>query len=490
MTNQALDSEKKALAVVTGGAGFVGSHLCERLVADGYHVISLDNYFTGSPDNHVEGVVYRTGHTKDISAHITETPDVLFHLGEYARVEKSFEDIELVFDLNQKGTFAVLEFCRRHTCKLLYAGSSTKFADAGEGRNQSPYAWTKASNTELVKNYGDWFGLEYAIVYFYNVYGPREMSGPYGTLIRIFTELYRNGQPLTITAPGTQRRNFTHVYDIVEGIVLTAEKGQGDGYGIGADQAYSVLDVADMFGGEKVVMPERKGNRMSASVDNQQVKDLGWYQKYQLTNWITQVKADIGEVQKTEQRILVFSTTFYPHAGKAELALCDLMRAMPNVTFDVVTTKFSKDTMGDECEIPNVNLHRVGYGRPSDKYLLPFLGARVAKRLQSEHNYLFRWALFASYGALSALFAREKKSSLLITLADQKLGQVPWLTRFVLKRLLKQADQVHAMDTEEAQLAVSLSERTTLVRSIGEGNAFANQVRFAYSNFLRQRLKE
>ena len=483
------ESDRKKLAVVTGGAGFVGSHLCERLVKEGYAVISLDNYFTGSPDNHVSGVAYRTGHTKDISAHIPETPDIVYHLGEYARVEKSFEDVELVFDLNQKGTFAVLEFCRRKKCRLLYAGSSTKFADDGEGKNQSPYAWIKSSNTELVTNYGDWFDLDYTIVYFYNVYGPREMSGPFGTVIRIFTELYRNGQPLTITAPGTQRRNFTHVNDIVDGIVLAAENGEGDGYGIGPDQAHSILDVADMFGSERVMMPERAGTRMQGGVDNEQIKGLGWRQNHTLKDWIDNVKAEIGAVQQTEQRVLVYSTTFYPHAGQAELALCDLMRAMPNVTFDVVTTKFSKDTMGDECDIPNVNLHRVGYGNPSDKYLLPFFGAKAARRLQKEHSYLFQWSLFASYGALAAGFARHKTLPLLITLADQSLGRVPWYARLVTRFLLSGADQVHAMDTEEAQLAISLSKRTTLVRSIGQGNAFANQVRFAYSNFLKKRLQ-
>ena len=142
----------KKTALVTGGAGFIGTHLCERLVKEGYRVISLDNYFTGSRDNHVAGVEYREGHTKDIENHISEKPNIVFHLGEYARVEKSFEDIKTVFDLNKVGTFGVLEFVRKTGSKLVYAGSSSKFGDGGMGRNQSPYAWTKASNTELVKN--------------------------------------------------------------------------------------------------------------------------------------------------------------------------------------------------------------------------------------------------------------------------------------------------------------------------------------------------
>jgi UDP-glucose 4-epimerase len=486
--------ETQRLAVVTGGAGFVGSHLCERLVEEGYAVISLDNYFTGTPANHVAGVLYRTGHTKDIAEHVSETPDIVFHLGEYARTEKSFEDIELVWDLNKLGTFAVLEFCRRHDCKLVYAGSSTKFADGGEGRDQSPYAWTKATNTELVQNYADWFGLRYAIVYFYNVYGPREMSGPYGTLIRIFTELYRSGQPLTVTAPGTQTRNYTHVSDIVDGLVLVGENGNGDGFGIGADQMYSVLDVAKMFGGEVVMMPERRGNRMNGGVDNTQVKALGWQQHHTLPEWIAQVKENVGPVEQSEHRVLVFSTTYLPDAGPAEHALQDLCQALPNVHFDIVTTAFSRaGKAGEAPALPNVTVHRVGHGRPSDKYRLPFAGARIAKRLKNEHQYMFQWSLFASYGALTALFSRSSTQArvpLLITLADQKLGQIPWYARFLLRRVLKEADQVYALDTYEAQAAVSLADRTSLVRSIGQGDAFANQVRFTFTDILRRRLKD
>lgn len=482
--------EKKQLAVVTGGAGFIGSHLCERLVKEGYQVISLDNYFTGTTDNHVEGVEYRTGHTKDISALISETPAIVFHLGEYARTEKSFEDIEVVWDLNKTGTFAVLEFCRRRGCKIIYAGSSTKFADNGEGRDQSPYAWTKASNTELVRNYSEWFGVSYAITYFYNVYGPREMSGPYGTLIRIFTELTRHGQPLTVTLPGTQARNFTHVSDIVDGIILVGKKGEGDGYGIGADQTYSVLEVAKMFGGDVVMMLERKGNRLMAGVDNAKVKTLGWVQKFTLMEWIEKVKKEIGMVAKMEQRVLVFSTTYLPDAGPAEFALHDLIRILPNIQFDIITTKFRKDYSEQEI-LPNVTVHRVGRGTRFDKFLLPVMGSQVARRLKSEHQYIFQWSLFASYAALAALLSNTKSHvPLLVTLADQKLGQVPLHVKFLLRHLLGKADQVYATDTYEAQMAVKLSKRTVLIRSIGVGDVFANQLRFAYSDLFRKRVKE
>jgi len=283
-----MDNQK--LILVTGGAGFIGSHLCARLVKDGHRVISLDNYFTGSHDNHVAGIDYREGHTKDIEKHISETPDLIYHLGEYSRVEKSLEEPALVWDLNKAGTFGVLEFCRKHRSKLIYAGSSTKFGDGGLGRMQSPYAWTKASNTELVQNYGAWYGLTYAITYFYNVYGSNERAGAYGTVIEIFRQKHQTGEPLTVNAPGTQKRNFTHVDDIIDGLMLVGADGEGDNFGIGDEQTYSILEVAQMFGGGIIMKPATQGNRMTSDIDTSKTRSLGWTPKKKLADYIAEVR--------------------------------------------------------------------------------------------------------------------------------------------------------------------------------------------------------
>ena len=265
--------------LVTGGAGFIGSNLIKKLKENkDFRLISLDNYFTGKKENHIEGVTYVEGNTKDIDALITEIPDTVFHLGEYSRVEQSFDDISKVYEFNKIGTFAVLEFCRKHKAKLIYAGSSTKFGDGGLGRDQSPYAWTKATNTELVINYGEWFNLNYAITYFYNVYGPGEIEeGNYATLIGIFKNRYKNKKNFGVVSPGTQLRNFTHVDDIVSGLILVGDRGVGDNYGLGSDDAYSVLEVAKMFGGQIEMLPPRRGNRMSAIVNTHRTKnELNW----------------------------------------------------------------------------------------------------------------------------------------------------------------------------------------------------------------------
>lgn len=278
----------KKRILVTGGAGFVGSHLCEKLSQNpNYEIYSLDNYFTGSETNHVPNVTYIKGDTAQISELITFYPDMIYHLGEYSRVEQSFDDIDKVWRYNKDGIFAVLEFTRKAGCKILYAGSSTKFGDGGLGRNASPYAWTKATNTELVINYGTWYNVPYAITYFYNVYGPREISsGKYATLIALFKEKMKNNEPLTIVAPGTQKRNFTHIDDIIDGLILVGEEGYGDEFGIGSSEAYSILETAQMFGGEIHMIPERKGNRMTADVMTLKTQALGWSPKKTLRGYI------------------------------------------------------------------------------------------------------------------------------------------------------------------------------------------------------------
>lgn len=274
--------------LVTGGAGFIGSNLCEKLAEDhNNRVYSLDNYSTGSKSNHVQNVTYIEGQTSNIDSLVKFSPDVIYHLGEYSRVEQSFDDIEKVWRYNKDGIFSVLEFCRKTGAKIIYAGSSTKFGDGGLGRSQSPYAWTKATNTELVENYGAWYNVPFAITYFYNVYGKREIStGKYATLIALFKEKMLKREPLTVVSPGTQKRNFTHIEDIINGLILVGENGYGDEFGIGSPDAYTVLEIAQMFGGEIIMLPERKGNRMTADVVTTKTEALGWKATKSIADYI------------------------------------------------------------------------------------------------------------------------------------------------------------------------------------------------------------
>jgi UDP-glucose 4-epimerase len=282
------------LALVTGGAGFVGSHLCERLLKDGYRVLSLDNYFTGSTDNHIPGVEYREGHTKDIARLIPESPDIIYHLGEYPRVHKSLEEPALVLDLNITGTHAVLDFWKTKGVKLVYTASSTKddavskAADGTLGRDLSPYTWTKATNVDLINNFARWYTLPYAITYFFGVYGPRERAwGSYGTVVETFRQNALKSAPHEVNAPGTQTRAFTHVLDTVDGLVTVGEKGAGDGYNICADDVWSIREVAEAYGGLIVEKPQTKVSRSAIASDTGPLRALGWAQKHTLKEYIT-----------------------------------------------------------------------------------------------------------------------------------------------------------------------------------------------------------
>lgn len=283
--------------LVTGGAGFIGTNLCKRLVADGHRVISLDNYFTGSKENHIEGVEYREGHTKDIAELVPETPDVIYHLGEYSRVAKSLEEPALVFDLNMRGTFGVLEFWRARGSMLVYAGSSTKSVGAREdgtlGKDLAPYTAMKSANSDLVKNYGNWYGLPYTISYFHNVYGPHERSlAEYGTVVETFRQRSLAGKVCEVRSPGTQRRAFTHVDDIVEGLIVIAEKGKGEEFDIAANEVFTLLEVAEMFGcGIEMLPPTPTTRSDPGSQDTTALRALGWEPKKTLKEYAASAKA-------------------------------------------------------------------------------------------------------------------------------------------------------------------------------------------------------
>jgi len=277
--------------LVIGGAGFVGSNLVEHLVKQNI-VVSLDNYSTGTQENHIDGVEYREGHSKNIALISGDDFfDIVFHLGEYSRVESSLSEIEKVLENNLYSIFPVVKYVKSIGAKLIYSGSSTKFGDNGANKHASPYAWTKSTNTEFIKNYADWYGLNYAIVYFYNAYGNKEISeGSYSTLIAKYTKICSSGATaLPVVYPGTQVRNFTQITDIVGGLDLVAEKGIGDDFGIGADESYSVLEVVAMFGKDVKWLPKRQGNRLIAELKTAKTKALGWRPLGSLKNHIQEI---------------------------------------------------------------------------------------------------------------------------------------------------------------------------------------------------------
>ncbi len=213
---------------------------------------------------------------------------MIYHLGEYARITPSFEDVAEVYDMNITGSFAVAEFCRKHRVpKLVYAASSTRFAIEGNGRHQNPYSFSKAVNVDMIKDYGNWYDLPYAICYFYNAFGPREKGNrKYATLIAKFEQQYLRGEPLTVVKPGTQRRAFTYVKDLARGIRLAGEKGLGDGYALGTTISHSILEIAEAFGGPIQLVEGYPGREESANDPTKAREELGWQPTLDIMDYI------------------------------------------------------------------------------------------------------------------------------------------------------------------------------------------------------------
>jgi UDP-glucose 4-epimerase len=278
--------------LVTGGAGFVGSKLIKKLrTNEKYEIYSLDNYFIGKKENHVPGVSYIEGDCKDIESLIDFKPDVLFHFGEYSRISTSFSEVERVWEYNINGTFQVLNFCKKNNIKLIYSASSTKFGDGGKNKNESPYALFKSQNVDLINCFSSWFDIDYAICYFYNVYGPGQIrKGKYATIIGIFEEQYKNQEPLTVVSPGTQKRDFTHIDDVIHGLILLMKKGYGDGYCFGTGKSYEINEIANMFKSDIKYIPERKGERSNSSIDFTKSLELGWKPRKKIENYINKIK--------------------------------------------------------------------------------------------------------------------------------------------------------------------------------------------------------
>lgn len=278
--------------LVTGGAGFVGKNLCNTLADNGgYQITALDDLSNGSwvdlntSVTRIESTVSNWLDTPEAEAAVF---DIIYHLGEYARVEQSFDEPGKVLESNSIGTAKVLKYCLAKKAKLVYAGSSTKFATNVVGKESSPYALTKAMNTEMIKIFSDWYDLNYAICYFYNVYGPGEKRvGKYATFIGLCEDHYLKKTTLSLTSPGTQERNFTHISDIVNGLILVGKDGSGDNYGIGHPDSYSVLQVSKLFGLPTTLGPEKRGNRLAANVITGKTEKLGWDPQFSLPEYIS-----------------------------------------------------------------------------------------------------------------------------------------------------------------------------------------------------------
>ena len=285
----------KKIIVVTGGAGFVGSNLIFKLLEKtNYKIISIDNYSSGSIKNHFKSP--RLKYIKDSSSNISKILEkkksnihTIFHFGEFSRIYQSFLKMDECIKSNSIGSHAVFNFCLSNKIKLVYSATSASIGNKGKDKNLSPYAFTKAKNLEMLENLKNWFNFKYEILYFYNVYGPKQISvGNMATVIGIFEYQYKNNKPLTVVKPGSQSRRFTHIDDTIDACFYAWKKNKCRHYSISNKKSYSIFDVAKMFNTKIKFVEARKGERYASALTNMNLSNKVYkiFGKISLKNYI------------------------------------------------------------------------------------------------------------------------------------------------------------------------------------------------------------
>ena len=261
------------ILVVTGGAGFIGTNLISELLKfKKFHILSIDDYSSGLTKNHINNkrVKYLKGSTKNIEILLKKNVgkiNTIFHFGEFARIYQSFKKINECFSSNIEGSSNVFNFSLKNKIRLIYSATSASLGNKGEDMNLSPYAFSKAKNLELLENLKKWFNFRYEVIYFYNVYGDRQIcKGAMATVVGIFEDCFRLGKKLPVVRPGTQERRFTHVFDTVKACIFAWRKNKSKHYSISNKQSYSILELAKMFKSKIRYLPKREGERFASAL--------------------------------------------------------------------------------------------------------------------------------------------------------------------------------------------------------------------------------
>jgi UDP-glucose 4-epimerase len=261
------------ILVVTGGAGFIGSNLISELLKfKKFKIVSVDNYSSGLSKNHIKNkrIKYLKGNTKNIEILLKSyigKIHTIFHFGEFARIYQSFKKINDCFSSNIEGSSNVFNFALKNKVRLIYSATSASLGNNGKDMNLSPYAFSKAKNLELLENLKKWFNFRYEIIYFYNVYGERQIcKGDMATVIGIFENYFKQGKKLPVVRPGTQARRFTHVFDTIKACIFAWKKNKCKHYSIASKQSFSIIALARLFKSKIRYLPIRKGERFASAL--------------------------------------------------------------------------------------------------------------------------------------------------------------------------------------------------------------------------------
>lgn len=508
-------SDKKTI-LITGGAGFIGSHLCEKYLKEGHRVIAIDNLQTTFTPKHIE--------------HLFKHPELRFIKGDIVSSFDPSESIDWIFNLacsgsptsyqfdpvhttktNTIGMINILELARKNNARILQASTSEVYGDPLEAPQKETYTGNvtttgpracydegKRVAETLCMDYRREYGTDTKIIRIFNTYGPK-MDPNDGRAVTNFVMNALAGDDLVIYGDGAQTRSFQYIDDLVEGIDRMMKK---DGFpgpvNLGNPREITIREAAELvlkkaasrskvvFAKEVTNDPKRRCPDISLAEH-----ELHWEPKISLEQGLEKTIEYFKKVKRPDQKVLVFATTYYPDLGPAEQALHELSKEMPDTEFHIITTRFRRGLPSIE-QYGAGTIYRIGIGSPLDKYLLPILGISKARKLYREHRYRFVWSIMASYGGLAGIiFSKTHPDTLfLISLDDRELvrkkGFAEKIIDLIRKSILRQASSVYVSNLSEDEKA-ALARITPQVEQKGrDSREFLNQVRHTYAKLLNK----
>ena len=447
-------SSNKKIALITGGAGFIGSHLCGNLLDRDYKVICVDSFFSGKKENiqkyldSPDFVLIKHNIIEPLKLNL-ERLDEIYNLACPASPMQYQFDPILTLKTSVNGILNMLDLARKYSARVLHTSTSEVYGDPLEHPQKESYFGNvdplgkracydegKRAAEALCKDYNLQFGVDVRIVRLFNVYGPKMMFND-GRVMSNFILQGLLGDDITVHGDGQQSRSFMYISDLLLAFEkLMALEPDKIGIGpvnIGNPDERTMLSLAEDIHGltdkiSKLEMisydkiPERLGDPQQRKPDISKAKKLlGWEPKVTYTDGLKKTIEDFKSRLDNKSKIVIFSPAFLPVEGPAERSTKEIVKRMVSYDFDIITARFKPELPKYE-QIGRMNIYRIGRGNKFDKYLLAFLGPFKARKLHKQNDYQVAWSVMASYGAIAAiLFSMLTRVAVLVSMFEGKI---------------------------------------------------------------------
>ncbi len=493
--------------LITGGAGFIGSHLCDYFIKEGHKVICVDSFFSGKKENvahllnHKNFTLIKHNVIYPLNKKFVQLDEIYNLACPASPVQYQFDPI-LTLRTSVDGMRNMLNLARKYNAKILQASTSEVYGDPLEHPQKESYFGNvdpigkrscydegKRAAESLCKDYKNKYGVDVRIVRLFNIYGPRMMFND-GRVISNFILQALLGEDITVHGTGEQSRSFMYIDDLIEGLVKVMSASVDEiGLGpinLGNPDERKIKDLAQEIkelskSKSRIIyidykkIPERLGDPQRRCPDITLAKQkLNWEPKVGFREGLIKTIEDFRKRLANKTKIIIFIPSYFPFKGPAELAVKELTDRLIAYDFDLLTARFKKG-LSDKEKIGRINVYRIGLGTKIDKYLLPLLAVFKALKLTKKNNYEVVWGIMASYGSLAAiLFSLLSRKAVLLSLYEGKIKDTNSLRRRLLrpiyKLILKKAHRLQVVaELTQQQLAWLEDEKNLQAINVEDG---------------------